>query len=73
VLHRATTKTGAAAQGRYAALRPAKVEQEALSLDDADVGTGMLDWLNLWQHNANNEQWPDDDFNAKQDHCSPQP
>ena len=88
VLHRAAMKTGAAARGRYAALRLAKadlstealakVEPEAFTPADAYARTGMylsdtLDWLNLWQDNANNEPWSDCDFNAKQDHDFPQP
>ena len=32
-----------------------------------------LDWLNLWQDNADNGHWLDDDFNAKQDRYFPQP
>ncbi|MGD0108359.1 MAG: hypothetical protein ABSC06_30620 [Rhodopila sp.] len=78
VLHRATTKTGAVARGRYATLRPAKAEPEAFAPADACAGTGMylsdtLEWLNLWQYNANNEQWSGSDFNAKQDQDFPQP
>lgn len=76
--YRAASKIGAAARGRYAALRPAKAEPEAFAPADAYTGAGMyladtLEWLNLWQDNASNEQWPDGDFNAKQDHSSPQP
>ena len=41
--------------------------QAALYLSDT------LEWLNLWQYNANNEQWFDSDFSAKQDHDFPQP
>jgi hypothetical protein len=75
---RPALKTGAAARGRFARLRPAKVEQEALAPANAYAGTGTylsdtLEWLNLWQYNANNEQWSDSDFNAKQDHDFPQP
>jgi hypothetical protein len=32
-----------------------------------------LDWLNMWEANANNEQWHTADFSAKQDQFSPQP
>jgi hypothetical protein len=32
-----------------------------------------LDWLNMWGANANNEQWHNDDFSAKQDQFFPQP
>jgi len=32
-----------------------------------------LDWLNLWQNNANNEQGLDDNFSAQQDHYFPHP
>jgi len=32
-----------------------------------------LDWLNLWQDNAANDPWLDDDFSAKQDRNFPQP
>ena len=39
--------------------------QAALYLADT------LDWLKLWQDNANH--WPDDDFSAKQDRYFPQP
>jgi hypothetical protein len=30
-----------------------------------------LDWLKLWQDNA--DHWPDDDFSAKQERHFPQP
>ena len=53
---------------------------DAFASADADVyaDTGMyladtIGWLNLWQDNANNEQWHDDNFSAKQDYCFPQP
>ena len=32
-----------------------------------------LDWLNLWQDNADNDHWFADDFSAKQDRYFPQP
>jgi hypothetical protein len=35
--------------------------------------SNVLNWLNLWQANANNGQWPDDNFSVKQDHYFPQP
>jgi hypothetical protein len=73
---RRAAKTGAAARGRFATLQPAKAEPEAAS--NAYTGTGLyladtLDWLSLWQDNANNEQGLDDNFSAQQDHYLPQP
>jgi hypothetical protein len=62
-----------AARGRYAALRPGAAVQKSggqeaqAALHLADT----LDWLTLWQDNA--EHWPDDDFSAKQDRYFPQP
>ncbi len=59
-----------AARGRYARLRkgPVQADKAALHLSDT------LDWLTLWQENAaNNEQWIQDNFNAKQDQHFPQP
>jgi hypothetical protein len=84
MLHRAATKTGAAARGRYAALRPAKAalakaEPEAVACvaDPYTAATAYLsdtlDWLNLWQDNADNDHWLDDDFSAKEDRYFPQP
>jgi hypothetical protein len=75
---RRAAKTGATARGRFAALRTANTEPEAVTPADAYASTGMyladtLEWLNLWQDNTNNEQWFDSDFNAKQDHDFPQP
>jgi hypothetical protein len=32
-----------------------------------------LDWLNLWQDNAANDHWLDEDFSAKQDRNFPHP
>jgi hypothetical protein len=77
VLHR-VAKTGAAARGRFTGLRPAKAEPEGFAPADAYACGGMyladtLAWLNLWQDNANNEQWSDSDFSAKQDRDLPQP
>jgi hypothetical protein len=37
------------------------------------LSDNTLDWLNLWQDNANNEQWQNEDFGAKQDNYFPQP
>lgn len=69
-----------AARGRYVALRPLKAEEPVqriimpASPTTATVYLAdTLDWLNLWQANANHEQWPGDDFSAKQDHYFPQP
>lgn len=67
-----------AARGRYAALRPTKVEAAVFAPADAYAGAGMcladtLDWLNLWQDNAANDHWFADDFSAKQDRYFPQP
>lgn len=79
VLHSAVMKTGAAARGRFAALRPAKVAPEAVATaaDPYAAATAYLsdtlDWLNLWQDNANNDQWHDGNFSAKQDQYFPQP
>ena len=73
---RRVAKAGAVARGRFAGLRPAKAEPEVPA--DAYARTGMylsdtLAWLNLWQGNAQNEQWFDSDLSAKQDHDFPQP
>ena len=65
-----------AARGRYAALQPAKAEQAAFAGDPyagAWYLSDTLDWLNLWQDNADNGHWHDDDFNAKQERYFPQP
>jgi hypothetical protein len=66
-----------AARGRFAALRPAKMEKTALAADPYAAARAYLadtlDWLNLWRDNANNDQWHDDDFSAKQDRYFPQP
>jgi hypothetical protein len=67
-----------AARGRYATLPPAKVEAAAFASADPYAGAGMyladtLDWLNLWQDNADNDHWFADDFSAKQDRYFPQP
>lgn len=75
---KADVSTKAAAIAETMADRLAKAEPVAFAPADACAGTGMyladtLEWLNLWQDNANNEQWFDGDFNAKQDHDFPQP
>lgn len=66
-----------AARGRYAALRQQKADRAAFAVSATDRAAAYLadtlDWLNLWQDNADCEQWPDDDFSAKQDHYGPQP
>jgi hypothetical protein len=78
-----------AARGRYAALRgtmKAKKIGFASAATDAthDRPTtayaeatlflaDTLGWLSLWQDNADNEHWLDDDFSAKQDRYFPQP
>jgi hypothetical protein len=52
--------------------RAARLPAEAYA-----VATGYLcdtlDWLNLWQDNADNGHWHDDDFSAKQEQHIPQP
>jgi hypothetical protein len=72
-------KTGAVARGRYAALQPAPQETRepiapastydriALYLSDT------LDWLNLWQDNAEQDHWLDTGFSAEQNQNIPQP
>ena len=68
-----------AARGRYAALQPGRVALEAVAAASAPYAAApvslcdTLDWFNLWQANANNEQWHDGDFSAKKDHYFPQP
>ena len=69
-----------AARGRYADLR-AKPPKAAAARTPADpyAGAGLhladtLEWLQLWQDNANAGDWPDDNFSAKQqDQYFPQP
>ena len=76
------------ARGRFAKLRPAKATADktadrkaapkVVAPAAAYASTRLylsntLDWLNLWQDNANNEQWHDADFSAKQDQYFPQP
>jgi hypothetical protein len=82
ILQRAAVKTGAAAaRGSYAALRVAKAEPKAAPevvapATYARVGLSLsntLDWQALWQDNANNDQWHDDNFSARQDQYFPQP
>lgn len=81
MLHRSMlrrpARTRAVARGRYAGLRPARKAQEAIApepITSADAYararlylSDTLDWLNLWQDNADNDHWHDDDFSAKQD------
>lgn len=66
-----------AARGRYAMLRAGAAAPEfAPGWHEAQAGLYLadtVDWLKLWQDNANDEQWPDNDFSAKQDHYFPQP
>jgi hypothetical protein len=80
---RRAARTGAAARGRYAGLRHAQKAQEtraAQSIAPANAYASActylsdtLDWLNLWQDNADNDHWYDDDFSATQDQNCPQP
>jgi hypothetical protein len=74
---RRLAKTGAAAaRGRYAALQPApqKAAEPASSYGRVALYlSNTLDWLNLWQDNADNDYWIEDDFSAKQDQNVPQP
>jgi hypothetical protein len=79
---KAAKQTGAAARGRFAKLRPAKGEPKAAPKVVAPADTyaraclslsDTLDWFNLWEANANNYQWQDADFSAKQDQYFPQP
>jgi hypothetical protein len=72
---RRRAKTGAAARGRYAALQPA---QEASEPVNAYARVAMylsdtLDWLNLWQDNADHDHWLDESFSAEQNQNFPQP
>ena len=65
----------AVARGRYAALLPVP---EATAPADAYVHAAMclshtLEWLNLWQDNADTNYWLDDEFNANQHQCFSQP
>lgn len=65
-----------AARGRYAALQPARIESEAsLCADDpyAAATAYLSDTLAWLQQNADNDQWHDDDFSAKQEQYFPQP
>lgn len=65
-----------AARGRYAALQPARTESEAsLCADDpyAAATAYLSDTLAWLQQNADNDQWHDDDFSAKQEQYFPQP
>jgi hypothetical protein len=66
-----------AARGRYAMLRGGTAAPEsAHGTPAARAGLYLadtLDWLKLWQDNANDEPWPDSDFSAKQDRYFPQP
>jgi len=81
---RRAARTGAVARGRYAGLRPVRKAQEAKAPDSIAPGDAYararmyladtLDWLNLWQDNAeNNDHWYGDEFSAKQDQEFPQP
>ena len=72
---RRTPKTGAVARGRFAGLRYA---QEAIAPSDAYARARMylsdtLDWLNLWQDNADNDHWHDGEFSATFEDYFPQP
>jgi hypothetical protein len=83
---RRVARTGAAARGRYAALRPAPEAQEpsepepimsADAYEAATVSTATtLGWLmNMWEANSSMEDVGglDDSFDTKQDHYFPQP
>ncbi|OYV36432.1 MAG: hypothetical protein B7Z80_15525 [Rhodospirillales bacterium 20-64-7] len=64
--------SGAVARGRYAVLRqvvePADAQARAcLYLEDT------LEWLNLWEDNAENYNWHEEEFSAKQEQYSFQP
>lgn len=78
MLHR-LAKTGAVARGRYTTLKPAPRETPETV---APVGTydraalylsETLDWLNLWQDNADQDHWLDERFSAEQNQTAPQP
>ena len=65
-----------AARGRYAKLQAgAAAQNSGASEQEAQAAllylANTLDWLKLWQDNA--DHWPDDDFSAKQDRYFPQP
>jgi hypothetical protein len=65
-----------AARGRYAMLQATAQKSGASSGPEAQALLYLadtLEWLELWQDNANYEQWPDNDFNAKQERYFPQP
>lgn len=69
---RRAAKGGAAARGRYAGLRQAAAPADAYdraALYLADT----LDWLTLWQDNADHDQWLDEGFSAEQNQAFPQP
>jgi len=78
---RRAAKTGAAvARGRYAGLQEAQeaIAPEPITTADAYASARLylsdtLDWLNLWQDNADNDHWHDDEFSAKQDQNFLQP
>jgi hypothetical protein len=65
-----------AARGRYAMLRAGTAAPQSFAQGRHEAHALLyladtLDWLKLWQDNA--EHWPDDDFSAKQDRYFPQP
>jgi hypothetical protein len=63
-----------AARGRYAILRGTAAQKSGASGQEARAVLYLadtLDWLKLWQDNA--DHWPDDDFSAKQERHFPQP
>jgi len=70
---------GATARGRYAALRPVKAAPAAsITAVDPYIAAGLylsdtLDWLQLWENNAGDDQCLDDSFSPQQDRSFPQP
>ena len=66
-----------AARGRYAKLQAGAAAQKSGASGEQEAQAALLyladtlDWLKLWQDNA--DHWPDDDFSAKQDRYFPQP
>jgi hypothetical protein len=69
---RGETDKGFAAACRSILRRAARSEVSAVS-DAALYLSDTLDWLNLWQDNAGNDHWQEDDFSATYWDNFPQP
>lgn len=72
IMLRRAAKTSAAARGRYTGLRRATAPADAYARAGMYL-SDTLDWLNLWQDNAANDQWLDEDFDTEQNQDYPQP